>query len=60
MNEFLLVVFLIAWFGFWGYVLLTKPELFFKVWDRSDQSMKKTGDAAKKAIGLGIKLWPKK
>jgi hypothetical protein len=60
MIQVLFVVFLIVWFGYWGYVLLNKPETFFAVWKKSDESMAKAGDVLKKAAVIGIKHLPKK
>lgn len=55
MAEFLAGTFIVAWFVFWGYILITNPAVFFKFQEQGDQRIKSTVGGLTKAALFGLK-----
>lgn len=47
--------FIIAWFVFWGYILITNPAVFFKFQEQGDQRIRSAARATTKASLFGMK-----
>ena len=60
MIEMLALAAIAAWFIFWGWMLVNKPDTFFKVNDMGQKNLGNAGRAAAKAARFGLKVWPKR
>lgn len=59
MAEFLAGTFIVVWFLFWGYILVTNPAVFFKFQEQGDQRLKSTVGGLGKAARFGFRLFKK-
>lgn len=55
MAEFLAGTFIVVWFLFWGYILVTNPAVFFKFQEQGDQRLRSTVGGLGKAALFGLK-----
>ena len=56
MEKVLCVMFLVSWCVFWGYVLLTRPDTFFRFNQMGRDNLKAAGGAATKGAVFAARL----
>jgi len=59
MAEILAIAFIIAWFIFWGWMLVHRPDTVMAVWGKSNEQMGKAAKGATKAALFGAKFLKK-
>jgi hypothetical protein len=55
MGELFGYTLIAAWFIFWGYIIVTKPEVFFKFQQQGDERLEGAARVGTKIVGTVIK-----